>query len=138
MIKQLLRNLLKIKIMGLQTTNRQPMERYAAKTEENTAEVVLPGITILLNDTKGIICENGYVYKIYCIKNATVRDATSTWEVQGVTGAASATSTGMGNFVGDIKLSAGQEILGRFSKVGIDADGTVICYAKAGTRIQAA
>ena len=124
--------------MGLQTTNRQPMERYAAKTEENTAEVVLPGITVLLNSNKGIICENGYIYKIYCIKTATIEDANSVWEVQGVVGAASPTSTGVAAFVGDIKLETGNEILGRFSKVGIAAGGAVICYAKAGTRIKAA
>ena len=121
-----------------QITNRQSMERYAAKTEENTAEVVLPGITVLLNSNKGIICENGYIYKIYCIKAATIEDANSTWEVQGVIGAASATSTGVGAFVGDIKITEGQEILGRFSKVGIATGGIVVCYAKAGTRIQAA
>ena len=39
------------------------MERYAAKTEDNTAEVVLPGITVLVGD-KGVVAENGFFYKI--------------------------------------------------------------------------
>jgi len=136
MIKQLLRNLLKIKIM--QTTNRNSMERYAAKTEENTKELYSPGVTVLLNSAKGIECKRGYIYKIYVIKAATITAAGSEWNVQAVTGAPGATQTGMSTLTSDIALQANQEILGEFTKVTIATGGIVICYGAKGTIVEAA
>lgn len=121
----------------MQTTNRNSMERYAAKTEENTKEVYSPDVTVLLNSAKAITCKSGYIYKIYVVKAATITAAGSEWNVQGVTGPAGATSTGMSIFPSDISLQAGQEILGRFTQVGIATGGLVICYGAKGTIIEA-
>lgn len=126
------------------TTNRQPMERYAAKTEDNTAEVVLPGITVIVGD-KGVIAENGFFYKIVAIATSELQPLVppagtpaDSWEVLGVTGASGPTSTGMDAYPLPIRLNPQDEILGKFKRVDLREGGLVIAYAKAGTRIKAA
>tara|TARA_B100000963_G_C22602679_1_gene660998 strand:- start:586 stop:972 length:387 start_codon:yes stop_codon:yes gene_type:complete len=126
------------------TTNRQPMERYAAKTEDNTAEVVLPGITVLVGD-KGVVAENGFFYKIVALGTSELvvnpapgMTPSDSWEVLGVTGASGPTSTGMGAYPTNIRLSAQDEILGKFKRIDPKTGSYLVAYAKAGTRVKAA
>ena len=126
------------------TTNRQPMERYAAKTEDNTAEVVLPGITVIIGD-KGVIAENGFFYKIVALATSELivlppasGGPEASWDILGVTGPSSATSTGMGPYNVNIRLNPQDEILGKFKRIDPKPSSYLIAYAKAGTRIIAA
>tara|TARA_Y100001937_G_C7090584_1_gene317511 strand:+ start:505 stop:906 length:402 start_codon:yes stop_codon:yes gene_type:complete len=131
MIKQLLKKLLKIKTM--QTTNRQSMERYAAKTAENTREVYMPRNTVIVEGGQGIKCVTGHIYKIYAIKTSTIEAAASDWDVKGAAGTSGA---GLTDYSADIKLAISQEILGRFKTIKLAAGSSAICYAAAGTSME--
>ena len=122
----------------MQTTNRQPMERYAAKTKENTEELYNPGITVLIGD-KGVIAENGYFYKIVALgpANEIIVQGTPSdgWEVKGV-----ATGQSPGEDIGiydtNIRLFQNNELLGRFKKIETKSGTYIVAYAKTGTRVK--
>ena len=122
----------------MQTTNRQPMERYAAKTKENTEELYNPGITVLIGD-KGVVAEGGYFYKIVglgpsseIVVQGTPSDG---WEVKGVA-LGQTSGDNIGIYDGNIRLFQNNELLGRFKKIETKTGSYLVAYAKAGTRVK--
>ena len=138
MIKQLLKKLLKIKIMGLQRTNRSEESRNLDKIQFNTEQSMSPDTVVYINTTGKRYEVQGrhnlHFFAFTALENCVidVSECATNTRIRNASGTAGAIEPTIVNSTADIAIPVGVTIYGKFLSLEL-SQGKGIAYAREAT-----